>query len=266
LVEVCRREAVGLVFPVLDPDIPVLAANRAALEATGAKLAVVPAEASAVARDKWATTQFFRRVGVPTPQAWLPEEFDAARATYPVFMKPRAGSAAKDAYKVRDGEEFRFLLPRVPDAIVQEFLPGPEITNDVVCDLSGQLLAVVSRKRLEVRNGEVTKAVTVYSAEIHDACARVAAALPAVGPITVQCMLKDEKPYFTEINARLGGGVPLAIAAGVDVPALLLARAAGRPVDLPGPGAYAQGLYLIRFDDSFVLTEAQREQMARRHL
>jgi carbamoyl-phosphate synthase large subunit len=79
-------------------------------------------------------------------------------------------------------------------------------------------------------------------------------------------MLKDDKPCFTEINARLGGGVPLAIAAGVDVPALILARAAGRAVELPTPGSYAQGLYLIRFDDSFVLTEEQREQMARRHL
>jgi carbamoyl-phosphate synthase large subunit len=90
--------------------------------------------------------------------------------------------------------------------------------------------------------------------------------LPAVGPITVQCMLKDERPYFTEINARLGGGVPLAIAAGVDVPALLLARAAGLPVQVPAPGAYTLGLHLVRFDDSFILTEAQRDQVARRHL
>jgi carbamoyl-phosphate synthase large subunit len=254
------------VFPVLDPDIPVLAANRAALEATGAKLAVVSPEAAAVARDKWATTQFLRGLGLPTPQTGLPGEFDPAGAAYPLFIKPRGGSAAKDAYKVRDAGEMRFFLPRVPDAIIQEFLPGPEITNDVVCNLDGELLAVVSRKRLEVRNGEVTKAVTVYSPEIHAACARVAEALPAVGPITLQCMLKDERPYFTEINARLGGGVPLAIAAGVDVPAMLLARAAGLPFDVPAPGSYTTGLHLIRYDDSFVMTEEQREQMARRHL
>jgi carbamoyl-phosphate synthase large subunit len=79
-------------------------------------------------------------------------------------------------------------------------------------------------------------------------------------------MMQDGAPRFTEINARLGGGVPLAIAAGVDVPALLLADAAGLPVEAPAPGAYRQGLYLVRFDDSFLVTEAEREQVARRRL
>ncbi|NJL34741.1 MAG: hypothetical protein HC893_13915, partial [Chloroflexaceae bacterium] len=40
LLEICRREQVQLIFPLIDPDIPMLARHRAALEATGARLAV----------------------------------------------------------------------------------------------------------------------------------------------------------------------------------------------------------------------------------
>ena len=117
-----------------------------------------------------------------------------------------------------------------------------------------------------MRSGEVAKGVTVYDPAIADACVRIAHALPALGPITVQCMFKDGVPHFTEINARFGGGVPLGVAAGVDAPRWLLARAAGLPIDIPALGSYQAGLYMTRFDDSFFLSEADREQLASRRL
>ena len=96
--------------------------------------------------------------------------------------------------------------------------------------------------------------------------AALAAALPAVGPFTAQCLLRDGAPFFTEINARFGGGLPLGIRAGVDSPRLLLARAAGLDVEIPPLGGYQLGLYASRFDDAFFYTEAERERMVSRHL
>jgi carbamoyl-phosphate synthase large subunit len=266
LVEICQRERVDLVFPLIDPDIPVLADHRQELEATGARVAVVSPDAAATTADKWLTVQLFDRLGLPTPHSWLPSQLNPARAGYPLFIKPRFGSAAKGTFKVSDARELAFFLDYVPDPIVQEFLPGPEITNDVICDLEGETLAVVSRRRIEVRWGEVAKGVTVCDPSITEGCVEIARALPAAGPITVQCMMKNGVPYFTEINARFGGGAPLGIAAGADSPRWLLARAAGIPVDIPPLGSYQTGLYLTRCDDSFFLTEVEREQMAGRRL
>jgi hypothetical protein len=75
-------------------------------------------------------------------------------------------------------------------------------------------------------------------------------------------IIRDDVPHFTEINARFGGGVPLGIAAGVDAPTLLLAHTFGLPFSGDPIGEYTTGLYLSRFDDSFFLTEEQREQVA----
>ncbi|NJK79922.1 MAG: ATP-grasp domain-containing protein, partial [Chloroflexaceae bacterium] len=265
LLEICRREQVQLIFPLIDPDIPMLARHRAALEATGARLAVVAAEAAALVGDKWLTYQFFERLDLPTPRSWLPEQRNTF-PDYPLFIKPRAGSAAKHTYKVTNDRELDFFLDYVPEPIIQEYLPGAEITNDVICTLDSEPLAVVSRRRMEVRWGEVAKGVTMYDPTIARACVRIARALPAVGPITVQCIMKDDTPCFTEINARFGGGSPLGIAAGVDSPAMLLARAAGIPFEAPPLGSYQTGLHITRFDDSFFLSEEHREQMARNHL
>lgn len=266
LVEICRRERIDLVFPLIDPDIPVLACHRPELEATGARLAVVSSEAAALTNDKWLTARFFRGLGLVTPQAWLPGELDVTQVRYPLFIKPRGGSAAQHTYKVNTAEELAFFSKYVPNPIIEEYLPGPEITSDVIAWLDGEVLGVVSRQRLEVRWGEVAKGVTVCDQSIIDACVKVVRALPAIGPVTVQCMLKDGVPHFTEINARLGGGVPLGIAAGADSPKWLLARAAGLLVDIPPLGTYQTGLYLTRFDESFFLTTDEHAQMASHRL
>jgi carbamoyl-phosphate synthase large subunit len=266
LLEICRREEISAVFPLIDPDIPFLARHRAKIEQTGAKLAVIPTPAVDTINDKWRTTQFFRELGLRTPRSWLPQDCDPARMEYPVFIKPRNGSAAKHAFRVESERELRFFVDYVPDPIIQEHLDGPEITNDVACGFGGEVLGIVSRKRLEVRTGEVSKGVTVSDPAILEACARIARALPAIGPITVQCMMHRGEPYFTEINARFGGGVPLGIAAGVDAPLLLLAELAGMRVEHPVLGQFETGLFMTRFDDSFLITETEREQMARHRI
>lgn len=266
LLDICQRESIHLIFPLIDPDIPFLARHREALEATGAKVAAVSESASDITADKWETAQFFKRLGLPTPQSWLPEQLSDKARHYPLFIKPRNGSASAHTYKIGSDEEFAFFTKYVPHPIIQEFLPGPEITSDVICDLKGDVLSVVSRQRIEVRGGEVNKGVTVYYPAIIEACVQIANALPASGPITVQCMMKEGVPYFTEINARFGGGLPLTIAAGISGPELLLARWAGLDHPIPPLGSYKTGLYMTRFDNSYFMTEEERDRVASSYL
>lgn len=266
LLDICEREEINIVFPLIDPDIPFLAQHHQAIEATGAKVAVVPEDAARITADKWETEQFFGQLELSIPQSWLPEQIAHQPLPFPLFVKPRHGSASTHTYKVRNPTELAFFLDYVPNPIIQEYLPGPEITTDVVCDLTGEVLGAVSRQRIEVRGGEVNKGVTVYHQGIIDACLKIARVLPAVGPITVQCMMKDGIPYFTEINARFGGGLPLGIAAGVDAPLLLLARSAGIDIAVPPLGSYQTGLYMTRFDNSFFMTEEDHGQVAGSYL
>jgi carbamoyl-phosphate synthase large subunit len=267
LLDICRTEKIDLVIPLIDPDVPVLAGYRRQLEATGARVLVLPDAAVETTGDKRLTCELFRELGVPVPRTWSVEEVWAAHPAFPLFVKSRFGSAGRDGFKVRNERELSFFLEYVPDPIVQEFLPGPEITNDVVCDFSGTVLAVVSRERIEVRSGEVAKGKTIYDPRVIDCCVTIAKGLEAVGPITVQCLLRETgNPYFTEVNPRFGGGLPLSIAAGVPVPGWLLALSAGLPIEAPVLGTYERGVFLTRFDDSFILEREEERFAARHHL
>lgn len=252
LLSLCRTHRPALVLPLTDPDVMLLAQHGTVLEAVGARIAACGIEAARVADDKVETGQFFGRLGLPTPPTWLPDALPAD-ARFPLFVKDRHGSAGKATARVANADELSHALLTVRNPIVQTFVHGVETTHDVVCDLAGDLMAVVSRQRLEVRNGEVTKGVTVWDAETAEACATIARMLPAIGPITVQTITAKGKTWFIEINARLGGGLPLTLAAGVDVPGLLLARTAGIQMHAPERGAYQVGLHMTRCDQSFFL-------------
>lgn len=260
------RERITAVFPLIDPDIPVLARNRESLESTGARLAVVSPWAAEVTADKWQTTRWFEEISLPAPRSWLPEETREANLSFPLFIKPRRGSASQQIFKVETSRQLEFFAEYVSDPIIQEYLGGPEITTDVLCDLDGALLGIVSRQRIRTQAGEVLIGETVRDQAILDGCERIAQMLPAVGPITVQCIMNHGVPIFTEINARFGGGAPLGFAAGADGPAWLLSRLANLPCDLPPLGSYRIGLYLSRYHESFFIDEAEHEAMASRRL
>jgi carbamoyl-phosphate synthase large subunit len=261
LADICAIEDVALVFPLIDPDILILAQHRQRLERNGTRVVVVPEKASKVTADKLLTFQFFQELGIPTPMCWSAEEAKSASLDFPLFIKPRYGSAGEHAFEIRNRRELDFFLEYVPTPIIQECLPGPEITSDVVCDLRGTIVAVVSRRRIAVRGGEVSKGVTVYDADIANYCVVIAKALEAIGPITVQCLLRQGQPNFTEVNPRFGGGFPLALAAGADAPQWLLASAAGIPVNSPPMGTYQKGLHVARFDESFFLRKQDLDRL-----
>ena len=88
LLGICRAARVDLIFPLIDPDVLTLARHRQALEATGAQLAVVSAEAAAVAADSAAQTG---ALFVGPEGGWSPAERGAllARGFAPVGLGPR---------------------------------------------------------------------------------------------------------------------------------------------------------------------------------
>jgi carbamoyl-phosphate synthase large subunit len=255
--EIVRREKVALIFPLIDPDIPVLANHKDDFAEDGATLMTPDKNGVETAGDKWLTFQAYRALGVPAARSWLPGELAKEQPVFPLFIKPRRGSAGKGAFRVADRSQLDFFLSYVEDPIVQECLPGPEITSDVACSRDGEVWAVVCRRRIEIRAGEVAKGVTLWDEKIARWCTAIAKGIYAKGPITVQCMLRDGEPYFTEINARFGGGCPLGIAAGADYPRWYLAEAAGIDPHIPPPGAYRKGLAMTRFDDSFFLERGE---------
>lgn len=256
LIDLCRRESVRLIVPLIDTVLPVLAPHRAAVEAIGVTALVSSPETAAIGHHKGNTGAFFRRHGFATPRIFEAAEIATlAPSDFPVFVKPPMGSSSIGAEKVTTRTHLDYRLSREPDLLVMECVAGDEYTVDVYVDLKGTPRCAVPRKRLEVRAGEVSKGLTVRDTAIIEQSMAVAAALPgAVGCITLQCFKRpDGTVCFIEINARFGGGYPLSWHAGANYPRWLLQEVRGDKPDYLDGISWRDNLCMLRYDDELII-------------
>jgi carbamoyl-phosphate synthase large subunit len=255
MLELCAREQIGLIVPTIDTELPAYARHRADFAAIGTTAAVSGPEAVAIAADKLSTHRWLTDNGFPTVRQAMPEEvMDNPEAwSFPLIAKPRGGSAGMGVICVRTVAALKVAASERDDLVVQEIAPGWEHTVNVYVDRLGRCRCAVPHRRLEVRHGEVSKAVTVKHQGLMDLAKRLAETLPdAYGALNTQCFVADGDVRIIEINPRFGGGYPLAQAAGADFPRWLLQETAGLPLDPPEADSdqWQDNLAMLRYDEA----------------
>lgn len=232
----CKTQSVSFVVPTIDTELPALAEMRErALKEFGVRFLVSSRECVAICRDKRQTADFFAGNSIPAPATYLnPDAARRASASFPLIVKPSAGSSSIGVNVAMNWAELEFFCGRTPEPVIQEMLTGAEYTVDAFLDFGGAIVEAVPRRRIAVRSGEILKGQIDMRPQIRGAAFRVLEALSAigaVGPVTLQGFLCGDGVFrFTEINPRFGGGVTMSIAAGADFPACLYCLDAGLPL------------------------------------
>jgi carbamoyl-phosphate synthase large subunit len=254
LLEICNRERIKLLISLLDTDLLKLAESREVFRDHGTFVLISSPEVVRIARDKSLTQQFFLRNGIRAPSILTFEEA-IEQNRFPLFIKPVDGSASHFTFRIDDQEALGFFFNYVPRPIIQEFVPGQEYTLDLFIDMDGEVRAVVPRKRLEVRAGEVSKSQIVLDPRILQAARRVGEALAAIGglgPINVQSVWPTEEGAegkFIEINPRFGGGSHLSLKAGYPFPQWIMEMVLGQELS-PLPNDLGDGFTMMRYDEA----------------
>lgn len=250
LLEVARKEQVGLILPTIDQAIPIFAQNRERFREAGIELLASDTPFVKVCRDKRLTNAFFVERGIPVP-AFL----DRAQLRFPLFVKPFDGSSSSGAKLIRSAESLtqeqlhdeRLLFVEAIDRDEYD-----EYTVDMYYTREGELKCAVPRKRIEVRAGEVSKGLTIKSDIVDYLRERLGRIPGARGCITLQLFRHKERAeyYGIEINARFGGGFPLTYASGANYPAWII-----REYFLNEPPSYfdkwEENLLMLRYDEEF---------------
>ena len=241
----CEEFNVGAVVPLTDLDIEVLAHARAA----GALPALVPdAEIARATFDKYEAHLLLERLGLPSPPTVLPGE---PIPYFPAMVKPRKGSGARSIHHAPDESAAAFMVDYIAEpAMVQKLMNGPEISIDLLCDLSGRCLNAIPRTMIESRGGESIKGTVIADRELIELGRRVAEALGVRGPCTVQVFRDSEVGLgITDVNTRFGGAFPApmyAALAGRTYPELIVRMARGERVE-PHVGEFRAGISFTRY-------------------
>ena len=214
------------------------------LRACGVVTPVLDRASHRAVADKLAMSQALQRAGISTPPTVLLSDVVAVHqllntATH-IIVKDRWGSGSSGLRRFTAEQACRWVEERYANAsdeealgfdeiIVQPDVGGQEYGLDVVTAVrGGPVEGVLARRKLGMRHGETSSAMTVKNTPFIGLAAALNAALGIRGSVDVDVMLTDDGvPYVIDVNPRFGGGYPFVHVAGADVPHFYLASTLG---------------------------------------
>jgi len=247
VLEICERHSIRHVVPTIDPELPVYAAARARFEEANREVWVSSPEVVALGSDKWLFHTWLTQNDLASPATAEVRSPSAVELSGPIIAKPRSGSSSIGVLRAPSVHSLP-ISELGNDYIIQELVPGYEVTVDFAVDRSGRLRGISARRRLEVRAGEVSKAVTIDHPRLREKVEHLVGLLPgAFGVLNVQAIVNDQSGEFAfvELNPRFGGGYPLSWQAGARFPLSLQTGVLDQERTDARPG-----LVMLRFDQA----------------
>lgn len=256
LVDVVERLGPRVVIPASEPELRVVARDRARLEALGVFVPIQPAEVIDRCDDKAETHAFLSARGFVQPRFVRVDSLEQLEAfdLFPCVLKPvSGGSGSSNVFVVQDRAELlalgAYALRAAGSLVVEEYVgrADSEFTVGVLHDLDGGLLHSIAIRRqilsglsnrIRVHNrtgraelGEllaissgVSQGVIEPFDEVRAVAERVADAVGSRGPLNVQCRVHQGEVVVFEINPRFSGTASLRALVGFNEADVLIRK------------------------------------------
>lgn len=248
LARLVEDDAIDVVVSTVDVELIALSERRDELAPAG--LAAPSADTLEVSLDKLLLAERCADTGRAPRTVLSGPAAQAVDWEFPVFAKPRQGAGSRGIRLVPDRAALD-ALPVDEGLIVQDFLPGEEYSVDVIADAAGQVVAAVPRTRARVDSGVAIAGRTVHDPELEETASAIAKAIGLVGVANVQLRRgRDGRAMLLEVNPRFPGALPLTIAAGVDIPSLVVDLFLGR--ELPASVPFREVAFVRFLEDVIV--------------
>jgi carbamoyl-phosphate synthase large subunit len=248
LLDICRREKITLLVPTIDPELDLLSQHLESFTLIGTRVLISPVSVVEVARNKIKTAEVLERAGLPIPQTLTIRQFLKNPPSWAnsIIAKPLAGSSSVGIIKSPTKENLEQLINE--PYLIQEKWEGREFTVNIFFNELGRVVSVVPHERLEVRSGEVSKGITTRHMPLIAAGFTFEKIFPhARGPLCFQAIVRPDDTFcIFEINARFGGGYPLADQAGAKFAQWILEELANLPSS--ANNEWSEGVLMLRYD------------------
>ncbi len=237
---VLRREGCDVLIPMDDASTGAFVGRSDVPAAT-----LLPEEgAYRTLTDKRAVLEAGRGAGVPVPRVYADTSGEGLRRALDetggrLVAKPVTGSGGRGIRTVADAGS----LPAPPFVLVEQVPFGRKFDVGLLYGPGGDLRAAFAQEELRWFPGEKDASTiqeSVWRPDLVSLARRVVESVGWRGPAEVEFMEVDGVPWLLEVNTRYWASLGLAVAAGVDFPALHVDLARGK--DVSAPERYAAGL------------------------
>lgn len=251
--EIILKESIDIILPVVSYDTPFFAQRKAQLEQMGVRLLVCDIQTHEQLHNKKTMYETMRSIGIPVPQSYE----NNPPLSYPAIIKPTVSSGSKNVCKLENDADYRYWSSKLRDYVVTDFIEGTEFTVDCLFDKSGRLVLHNTRERVRMNGGAVVitrQADTI--GPLISILQKIQSHLKIEGPVNFQYIAdRENRLFLTDFNTRFAsGGLPLTVAAGYDIPNLMIRIMLNQDVDVSHI-VPPKGLTMYRYYQEWITEE-----------
>lgn len=250
---ICHKEEINGIFSLIDPELSIIAKHEKEFLDIGVTPFISPYNVCEICFDKYAMFEFCKKNNFKSALTFIDiEDFKKALSkqeiSFPVFVKPRCGSASIGVKKIYSMKELNILVSKYNDLIIQQFLDGQEYGADVYVDmLSGEVISIFTKKKIAMRSGETDKSVSVKDDKLFTLIKDFVKKLGIRGQADLDIFEVEGEYYISEINPRFGGGYLHAYECGCNFPKYIINNLKGI-TNKPEIGNYEENIYMMKHD------------------
>jgi len=263
LKETCEKYNICSVIALTDTELTELAKYTSELEKIGVTVVGSPYKTAECCFDKLFLYRFCERYGYHAPRTYLGYDsfksaYDMGEIDFPVYIKPRTGSASIDNTVANTMEEVILQCILRSDLLIQEKLEGLEIGIDIYRDLiSGEIISIFSKDKISMRSGETEKAVSAHHEGLFEMISEFTLAMDIRGVVDIDLFVTSSGYHIIDVNPRFGGGYPLAYECGCNFPEYIINNLSGKE-NTPVVGDYEDGIYMLKCESLVISKDIMR--------
>lgn len=260
IIDICVKENISGVLSLIDPELSLLAENKAKFETIGTKIIGSSYELCEMCLDKFQMFNWLKEHGYKCAKSYVDKDLfykdvQSGDIEYPVFVKPVRGSASIAISKVYDKETVDLLFNHSDGLMIQEYLNGQEIGADVYIDIiSKEVVSIFTKKKLKMRAGETDKAVSFKDDKLFLLIEKFVKEAGFTGQIDIDIFEINGEYYISEVNPRFGGGYPHAYECGCNHMDLIINNIKGI-INNKKIGYYEEKIYMMKYNDIKILNK-----------
>lgn len=260
VIDICISKKVDAVITLIDPELELLAKNKAKFESNGIIPIVSDLETISLTFDKYI---FFEKLrdSFPVVPTWKSVHdcllaINNREVCFPIFAKIRNGSGSVGICKVEDLNALK-SYSSFDNYVFQPYLLKNEYGMDMYFDMiSGKLVSYFIKKKINMRSGETDKSISIKNRELENLALKLTS-FNFRGPIDMDIFEDSDGNFIiNEINPRIGGGYPHAYNCGVNFMKKIVNNLNGieNIVEL---GAYEENIVMMKYNSALYMKQIQ---------
>lgn len=254
IIEICKKENVNGILSLIDPELELISRFKDEFLKNGIIPLVNDEHINSLCFDKYLFYKKLTDLNINTVNSYddIKEFMNDlnSKIHFPVFIKPKNGSASIDIAKVDNLQELDTLINKYnDDYLIQEYIDGIEIGIDVYIDrIDQQIKGYFAKEKIRMRAGETDKSVSYVDEELKELIYDFCYKMGFTGVIDIDVFKINDKYLISEVNPRFGGGYPHAYEAGINFPEMIVDNLSNKPSN-HNYTSYEDRLYMSKYSE-----------------